>query len=686
MNEISINDSNIMNSDNKTEENFYYFKLVYIISTTIICFLGILIIVENSNILIAFSKNKTENLVLFYIVYCSFSWLIIYLLAIIIFKIAQLIFKRNKKNVESEEDELELKYITNQNTILNKSNYLSENMINNNFPKFNSNDKDLELNNFEKNKDKIASTNNISNLGFSGNQRNYVLKTNLIRNNLNNNNSPDNENLEKSNRNHNFISSNNNTFLNHMQNPAYKLKMIYLILMLVNYSVFTVFGAFVFVKVLKEEVFKNYKLHYKIYLFLLLSLSKSSIIVIGFVYKFVSKKIESNSVKFELNEEFLQQIEREIQEANKISGIISPDRNLIKYNDMFNRQDLNKNSNFLLNDSPIYNPKDPKLDKNSTENLIEKDKYIDLNIHKSAENEKENNVNSNFIKYNNNSIKAENNDKARNIFNFKIKDNAEATKNNNINNNESERNKKINFKMNSDFNFNQNKDSAAANSFKSVKDNPEKINGNYRKSFTNEFNSKKNILAEDYGLINSKIDLEKLEPSKKLQELNLKYNKKSFFYFVKFKIIIEMQQHRDSKFQIQEEKKNEIKEQIKDSYLNNNNPQKNKMLEFKKKLEMLKKNEINAARSPKILKSSKGKKIFFDEKLEEKDFDLHKLKLEESFNGNNINISEFKFPVDKENNKIENINDFIKIAKRISKDDFNQSSYQINAIGNVSKR
>ena len=148
-----------------------------------------------------------------------------------------------------------------------------------------------------------------------------------------------------------------------------------------------------------------------------------------------------------------------------------------------------------------------------------------------------------------------------------------------------------------------------------------------------------------------------------------------------------MQELRDSKFKKQEEKKNEIKEQIKASFLDNKDPQKNKMLEFKKKLQLLKDNEINTIRSPKIVRSSKGKKVFFDEKLDEKDLhSINKYPLDDSWNLNIENISEFKFNVENENNKIKDINDFVRIAKRISKDDFNKSSYKINASGNVSKR
>ena len=150
-----------------------------------------------------------------------------------------------------------------------------------------------------------------------------------------------------------------------------------------------------------------------------------------------------------------------------------------------------------------------------------------------------------------------------------------------------------------------------------------------------------------------------------------------------------MKEMKDYKNKIEEDKKNQIKEQIKASYLDNKDPQKNKILEFKKKLEMLKDNEAIGARSPKIEKSSKGKKIFFDEQLEEKDFHelnkIKKFKLDDSFNINHSNISEFKFTTEKEINKIKDINDFLKIAKRISKDDFNQSSHQIKTKGMLAK-
>ncbi len=368
-------------------------------------------------------------------------------------------------------------------------------IINDNFKNNSFENKNMEFNNLDKYKEKITSNNN-----------NITQQANDLENSNNNI----------------VIHDNNNRLWNYMKDSESDLKLIYFIIMLINYSLLAFLGVCVFVKVLEEKVFKNYKLHYKIYLFLLLSLSKSSIIVIGFIYKFVSEKIESNSVKFELNEEFLHQIEREIQEANRISGVISPDKNLIKYNEMFNRQDLNKNSNFIFNESPNNN-EDFKLYKKSNVNLIdEKENIINSNLNFTDDNfrnENEKKINSNNLNNLNEVDFKFNNDKAKDIFNFQIKEKAaEAKKDINLNDSE-ERNKKVvNFKMNSDFNFNLNKDKDAieANCFKNIKENEEKPNSiNYRNSFSNElFNSKKNILTEDDDIINSKINLEKIEPSK----------------------------------------------------------------------------------------------------------------------------------------------------------------------------
>lgn len=151
-----------------------------------------------------------------------------------------------------------------------------------------------------------------------------------------------------------------------------------------------------------------------------------------------------------------------------------------------------------------------------------------------------------------------------------------------------------------------------------------------------------------------------------------------------------MQEMRNSKFKIHEEEKINMKEKIKASYLENKDPQKNKMLEFKKKLEILKNNnDLLGAKSPKIEKSSKGKKIFFDENFEQKDLhelnNINKFILDESCNLSNTNIGEFKFINENDQKKIIDINDFIKNAKRISKDDFNYNSYHYSTNENVSK-
>lgn len=118
-------------------------------------------------------------------------------------------------------------------------------------------------------------------------------------------------------------------------------------------------------------------------------------------------------------------------------------------------------------------------------------------------------------------------------------------------------------------------------------------------------------------------------------------------------------------------KKKEIKEQIKASYLEDNDPQKNKMKEYKKKLEILKKEreQEQLTKSPQIEKASSSRRPFFDE-----NFILENNKIEKD-STNKINnedvIGNFKFSnqAAKSIKNANDIDDFIKNAKMISKDD-----------------
>ncbi len=150
-----------------------------------------------------------------------------------------------------------------------------------------------------------------------------------------------------------------------------------------------------------------------------------------------------------------------------------------------------------------------------------------------------------------------------------------------------------------------------------------------------------------------------------------------------------MQILRDSEIRKQEGRKNDIKQKIKDSYISNKNPIKNQMIDYKKKLEMLKNNQnAKGAKSPKIKKTRKGTKLFFDENLDIKDLSniMFVYKTEENRNFENSDLSNFKFITQNKNDSINNIDQFVKSAKRISKDDFNQSKYYMNTSGNINKR
>ncbi len=494
MTDISINDSNILNSDYKKEENFNYFKLVYIITTSIITFLGILIMIENTDLFFINSENKDKNLVLIYILFSTFSWLFILLVALFIFYIIKYYQKTYNSNDTIGNNISEMRCNINNNFTLNKSVNLNENL--------NPNLKDsniINLINFNSNTEIKNLDNNIIGLYNNSNNSFKQSKLYLNENYCSNFKNVNNEKIQKNNLN---TSLSENTLLNNFNNPSYKFKFIYLILFLIYYTIFTIYGIFASIKLVKEGIFKNYKLHYKIYLFVFLSLSKSSIIVIGFMYKFFSKKVELNSVKFEINEEFLREIEREIKEANEISGIISPEINLIKHNDMFNRHYSNKQSNFKLNESSngvqgsnfnvefqknLINKKD-NIIINNNHNLIDKD----LNLVKK---ENCNSIDNILIE---NDIKKE-----INIFDFKIKEKI---------NDDNDKNKKVNFKIESNSFFS--KDKYNTSIFSKNHNDPKNDNEVIKKSTTIDYINKKSILNGDIDLINSKIDLEKIEPSK----------------------------------------------------------------------------------------------------------------------------------------------------------------------------
>lgn len=425
MNDNSINDSNNLSDHNdKNNHNYNYFKLLYIITTVIITFLGVLIIFEEYKILTN-QENKSEIFILYYIIYSTISWLIIFLLSYLINFLSNFILKHEgnfDKNRLIEENSKEI----NRNNISHNN---------------------LDNNPFERNINR-----NISNT------KNSINKT--------------------------YLKEHDELYYIFNFPISERLRFIFVLLLFLNYIMISILGILFLNKILNEEIFKNYKLHYKIYLFILLSVCKSSIIIICIVYKFINTKIESNSTKFELNEEFIKQVEREIQEANRISGIIQPDRNLIHYNEMFNRQSMfdisltnkdrkspfNKTGQLELSAASHKN----EYKKNNKNNVNESNEYI---LHRP------NTVNSSNL----NSV---------DYITCKVPhfSNMEKTDEHFVNDK---------FKSSCDLNKNI------------LKNNFEKQNN--EEKFTNKKSYSNNILDNQFIFSNTeKIDIEKLEPSKNL--------------------------------------------------------------------------------------------------------------------------------------------------------------------------
>lgn len=365
--ENSLNESQINTLDNSREDYFYYCKILYFISTSIISFLGILVVFENSS-LIFHSKNKSESSIIKYILFYSFSWLIIFLLALLVSKfLLNCILGRKKSNDNKNkllDQEIQSKTLSSKEMPkINKSNNLNDIMLNGN--------SHFERNNLES----LNVENNINNMNQINSQGNKNLSNFIINTTYRNNHFT--SEINDLNEKHSLLS-----FIQFSN----KFKLVYINLVFLNYAILAVVGIMLIFKLFNEEIFRNYKHHYKIYLFMFLSFCKSSIILVGFIFKIINKKREANSLKFEIDEDFVKQIEKEIQEANKISGVISPDKNLIKYNDMLNRQDVSsflniKNSNL----SDIESCKNK-----SSKDIKQPDKIVDFKIKSIDEITKEN--------------------------------------------------------------------------------------------------------------------------------------------------------------------------------------------------------------------------------------------------------------------------------------------------------
>lgn len=120
---------------------------------------------------------------------------------------------------------------------------------------------------------------------------------------------------------------------------------------------------------------------------------------------------------------------------------------------------------------------------------------------------------------------------------------------------------------------------------------------------------------------------------------------------------------RNSRYEIHKNKKQQMKDQIKASVFSNIGSN-DKISEYKKQLENLKQSR-NSSKSPQTKGNTSSKKLFFDENYKIKDID--------KFNLDN-NIADYKF-TDPQDVKVENLDDLIKCARQISKDDFSTVNF-----------
>jgi hypothetical protein len=114
---------------------------------------------------------------------------------------------------------------------------------------------------------------------------------------------------------------------------------IFIIILLIFYLISIPASIFAMNSLLMTKNFKSEYLKFIfVFLFIIINLIKSLFIFILSVYYFLLEKFYSNKMKINFDEEFIQNIEKEIEQANKFSGVIGPSKDLIKLNYMFNRQ------------------------------------------------------------------------------------------------------------------------------------------------------------------------------------------------------------------------------------------------------------------------------------------------------------------------------------------------------------
>jgi hypothetical protein len=134
----------------------------------------------------------------------------------------------------------------------------------------------------------------------------------------------------------------NTTILsNHFYNHSYFsfLVGVIIIILICLYTICIPFSFFSTRSLLQNKLFyQHYQSYVDTYLFILLNFVKSLVIFCVAFYYLFKKKFKSNKLKIELDEEFIKQVEKEVEQANKFSGVIAPAQDLIKFNSMFNRQ------------------------------------------------------------------------------------------------------------------------------------------------------------------------------------------------------------------------------------------------------------------------------------------------------------------------------------------------------------
>ena len=127
------------------------------------------------------------------------------------------------------------------------------------------------------------------------------------------------------------------------QNHIQLCYIIFIINLVLLYFVCVIYSVVLFFdKSIYQQFYKEMYEHIAVFIFLSVNSIKAIAVLIIFIKFILRDRRQIIREQIELDDDFIKQIEHEVMQANKVSGLITANKDLIKLNNMFNRQYMDK--------------------------------------------------------------------------------------------------------------------------------------------------------------------------------------------------------------------------------------------------------------------------------------------------------------------------------------------------------